>query len=250
MLNRFFFPSSIIISLFIHVLLLGIGMMIFPPRLDLYPPQREAKAIRWVSINSQRFRKIKESPPNAFSKKKAPLIDKTKKIIKKQKKIKKKLKDRAKVVNLITPLVQQKNEIEGVLNTSGSGIKNTMRSKGEIHHKQSPLKATKSEALLVAQRNKARVLKEYLREVRRKVKINKRYPYAAKRMGLNARFRVRFRVHSGGHVSKLRFVLPKPHAIFQKASKRAVFAASPFSRLPKIMGSHLDVEIPLSFQIK
>lgn len=96
---------------------------------------------------------------------------------------------------------------------------------------------------------KKKLRRQYLREIRKKVKAHTKYPYAARRLGLESSVAVRFTILSTGRVGDIRF--PKAaHHLLQKACVKAIRSASPFRKVPTTIGVSITVETVLSFKIK
>lgn len=97
-----------------------------------------------------------------------------------------------------------------------------------------------------AQRKAA--LARYLSQVRRAVIAKKRYPRAARRLGLEGVIRVRVRIEADGHLSSARVVGDVDGPLAQAALK-AVRDAAPFPGIPKLAGHAVSVDIPIRFRL-
>lgn len=90
----------------------------------------------------------------------------------------------------------------------------------------------------------------YLAKVRQAVLSNKRYPYSARRMGLEGMVRIRIGIDAQGQVTQTLVATEADTELFESAALQAVHRAAPFPALPKALGRHLAIEIPIHFQME
>lgn len=92
-------------------------------------------------------------------------------------------------------------------------------------------------------------LDKYLRAVRSGVRLHKRYPYRARRFGMEGTVRLRFRIGAQGDVSRVSIVSPALSPLLTQEATRAVGAAGPFAPLPPELGDYIEVEVPIVFRL-
>ena len=92
-------------------------------------------------------------------------------------------------------------------------------------------------------------LSRYLARVRRAVQRSRRYPYMAKRMGLEGLVTVRVTIDARGRSVGVHVMGGRAPQALREAALSAVRSAAPFPVLPAVLGTRLEAVVPIRFQL-
>jgi protein TonB len=95
------------------------------------------------------------------------------------------------------------------------------------------------------------ILQGYLREVRRLLEQQKKYPGAARRMHLQGVAVLRFTIAYDGRIESIRLCRSSGHGLLDDAAQETVKRVGGFPPLPSALGKkRLTLEIPLAFRLQ
>lgn len=90
----------------------------------------------------------------------------------------------------------------------------------------------------------------YLGRIRAELSRCRRYPYQAKRLGIEGTVYLRFSIGRNGSTGQVAFARGTTDAELRAAALESLRAASPFEPPPPELGSGLTVEVPISFVLE
>ena len=95
-----------------------------------------------------------------------------------------------------------------------------------------------------------RARRAYLEALVDRIRRHRRYPYLARRRGIEGTVCMRLGIDALGRVTSLRVTCGSAHAALVEAAESAVAEASPFAPLPALLGTSLAVEVPIVFRLE
>ena len=98
--------------------------------------------------------------------------------------------------------------------------------------------------------NPENVMKDFLDSIRKKIESKKKYPPAARNVGVEGRSEVRMTILKDGQLANVVVINSSGHEILDKAALRSVRDAAPFPPIPKQIGrDSIEMSINLVFKI-
>ena len=94
------------------------------------------------------------------------------------------------------------------------------------------------------------LLRQYLKVLRRHVEPYRKYPYSARRSGIEGRVCVDFQVNGHGQVTSVRSGCGRPPDVLLRAAFAALSNAAPVPALPQALGTQLRVRLPIDFRLR
>lgn len=91
---------------------------------------------------------------------------------------------------------------------------------------------------------------EYMNNLRKRVAAHRRYPYQARRAGIEGTVCLKLRLDAAGRLAALTPTCGAPTRALLEAALDAVRAAAPFGPLPSALGAELAAELPVVFRLE
>ena len=94
-------------------------------------------------------------------------------------------------------------------------------------------------------------LRQYCKEVKRKIEKEKKYPNWAEKNGYEGQVDIKFKILADGQVENVEIVNPSGYDILDDEAVRTIIQAAPFSPIPEaIAKAYLWIKVPVVFELQ
>ncbi len=124
-----------------------------------------------------------------------------------------------------------------------SNITKISQSFENVHSKNNNNSSSKS-----IENNSQEIISSYLMLINERIKRNVKYPFIAKKNGIEGKVIVQFKILKDGKVRNIKIIKSSGFDILDKYAIKAILSSVPFPHLPRNLGkNNLTIEVPINF---